>query len=343
MKIFVNDFGDDEYFHEMDHCATSDLSTMPDYDAEDAWEMESIAKRNKEGYEFYSGIQINGQYPSGPNYNTGIHENEGITVLKQSDYAKLKGISQPEIGDYKIEEQGGYIVNYHMAEQMAYIIGRDNLIQKHFYNDIDGIRKDFSRFGIDYDKMLELSSEFMVSNQHLSDPFSIMRRTIDDINEKKQIYQDMMAKGFVAKRCEELGISDINQYYTGLSRSQKKVEQAELTKFEQFKIYDSPQLDRIGEGLKPRGFLQSIKDFFTGKNTKMLPERTEGSRDYQFAEKDTEETKPWDLSNWGIDVEQFREESYQIAQDSLASRENGIENETQIEGRGPWDMAGPEI
>lgn len=51
--VHTKDFGDDEYFHELDHVATSNLSTMPDYDAEDAWDMEKMNERYNNGYEFF--------------------------------------------------------------------------------------------------------------------------------------------------------------------------------------------------------------------------------------------------------------------------------------------------
>ena len=328
----------------MDHCATSDLLAMPDFDAPDAWEVEAMNKRYKEGYKVYSGIEISGKEPSGPDFIIAQNENEGITVLKQKDYAKLKGIPFTE---------NGYDINYNIAEQMACIIGRENLLQKHFYNDIDGIRGDLSKYGIDYDDLLNLSKKFQNTNHFSLDYYDRLPKG-EKGEEFKTVYQNIMAQGFISRRCQELGIVD----YQELNDDQRKIELQRLDEFEQFKICDSSVLEdirsqlqpksivdtevshnqrksileRIRSQFQPKNILQVVKNFFA-KKTKRLPERT-----LRFDEKSNLEVdstadtlKPWDLGNWGIDVEQFRQESYQITQDTLEIPENSIQNDVQID------------
>ena len=163
-----------------------------------------------------------------------------------------------------------------------------------------------------------------------------------------------MAQGFISRRCQELGIVD----YQELNDDQRKIELQRLDEFEQFKICDSSVLEdirsqlqpksivdtevshnqrksileRIRSQFQPKNILQVVKNFFA-KKTKRLPERT-----LRFDEKSNLEVdstadtlKPWDLGNWGIDVEQFRQESYQITQDTLEIPENSIQNDVQID------------
>ena len=334
--IFTKDFADDEYFHELDHCATSDLSTMPDFDAPDAWYNEAMAKRDKEGYKFYIGIEVTGQKPSGPDFKVAQNENEGITVLKQRDYAKLKGIPFTE---------NGYDINYNIAEQIGYIIGRENLLQKHFYNDVDGISEELLRYGIDYDEMLKLSSKIQNTNELSLDFYNRFSNPNSKEEEKLKItYQNIMAQGFVSKRCQELGIVDLNNYFSNLSRKQRKIELDKLNEFEQFKICDNSIMEYIRSELQPKSILQTIRKFFTNSKTKRLPEKTSQiTEEPLLNEHSTNDIlMPWDLSNWGIDIEEFQKESYRITQDnlekSLEMPGNSIENSTQIDSKLPVDM-----
>lgn len=326
ITIDTIDFGEDEYFHEFDHVATSNLSTMPNYEAENAWDYEAIDKRYKQGYKFYVGIEVYGQEPSGPEIRIGKELNEGITVLKQRDYVKLKGIPF---------STNGYDINYNMAEQFGYIIGRNFLLEKQFYNDIDGIRDELTKYGINYDEMLQLMSKFS-STDIMSLDFYENLNNSNKGEELKTKYQDIMTRGFIAKRCKELGITDISRYYSGLNRSQRKIELAELDKFEQFKICDSPVLEQVRSGLQPKNLLQKIKDFFINKKIKMLPEKTPETNEQENLD-ENKKTKSWDLLNWGIDEEEFRRESYQVVQDSLKNGKNTIQNEKQKDVKVPGD------
>lgn len=314
IRIFTRDFDDDEYFHEIDHAATSDLSNMPDFDTEDAFEIETIDRRYKEGYKIFSGIEESGQKPSGPSFSIGKNENEGITVLKQRDYSKLRGIRYKE---------NGYETQYKIAEQFGCIMGRENLIKKHFYNDIDGIRQEMAKYGIDYDQMLQLSTQFMNTDEMSIDFYDRIvnyndRRQYEE--DCKQEYQDMMSRGFIAKRCQELGIMKASDYYNKLSRRQKKLELKKIEELEQFKIADSQELQSIKKLLQPKRFLQKMKELFL-KDTKMLPEAENKHNE------ETYEVKPWNLSNWGIDVDVFRRGTAEISQNNLQTEENETQNE----------------
>lgn len=327
ITIDTIDFGEDEYFHEFDHAATSDLSTMPNYEAEDAWDYEAIDKRYKQGYKFYVGIEISGQEPSGPEIRIGKELNEGITVLKQRDYAKLKGMPFSE---------NGYDINYNIAEQFGYIIGRELLIKKQFYNDIEGIRDELTKYGINYDETLQLMSKISSTDTMSLDFYENLNNS-NKGEEFKTKYQDIMTRGFIAKRCKELGITDISKYYRGLSHSQRKIELAELDKFEQFKICDSLVLEQVRSGLQPKNLLQKIKDFFINKKIKMLPEKTPETNEQENLD-ENKKTKSWDLLNWGIDEEEFRRESYQVVQDTVKENEKKItQSKTQKDGETQGD------
>lgn len=326
IDIYTMDFGEDEYFHEIDHVATSDLSGMPNYEAEDAWDYENIDKRYRQGYKFYVGIEIDCQEPSGPEIHIGKELNEGITVLKQKDYAKLKGIPF---------STNGYDINYNMAEQLGYIIGRNLLIKKQFYNDIDGIRDELAKYGIDYDEMLQLMSEFSITDIMSLDFYENLNNP-NKGEEFKAKYQSIMTRGFIAKRCKELGITDISRYYSRLSRGQRKIELAELDKFEEFKICDSSALQQVRSGLQPKSLFQKIKDFLISKKIKLLPEKMP-EVDEQDKLDEKPKTKSWNLLNWGINEKKFRRESYQVAQDSLKDGRKLIQTEIPKDGETPGD------
>ena len=320
--INTDNFKDDEYFHEIDHCATSDLSSMPDFDAPDAFEFEVMDKRYKEGYKYYMGIEVDGQEPAGSDFRIAMNENEGITTLKQIDYAKLRGTSFNE---------NGYNINYNMAEQIGYIIGRDNLLQKHFYNNIEGIRNDLDKYGINYNQLLELSGKIQ-NTDHMSIQFyenTLGTKGQNDIEKYKEIYQNIMFQGFVAKRCQELGIQNDDYYYTKLNRNQRKTELQELDKFAQFKICDTSILEHIRSEITPKKLPQIISKFLNKFKTKQLPEElSKSDNSSNLNDNSTKETfKSWKLKNWGIDKQQFQNTSYQIAQN--IHEENQIDQNTR--------------
>ena len=68
--------------------------------------------------------------------------------------------------------------------------------------------------------------------------------------------------------------------------------------------------------------LQTIKNYFANRKIKMLPEKT--------SIKKVDKLKNWDLTNWDIDVETYRKESYQISQGSLEERGKNIQKESEI-------------
>ena len=133
-----------------------------------------------------------------------------------------------------------------------------------------------------------------------------------------------MTKAFIAKRCQELGITESD--YSHLSNRQKKQEFAELQKFEKFKICDCPELDQLREHIQPQSLMQRIKGLF-GKKNKMLPE---GNNGLTYGNPNME-MAPWDLNRFGIDVEKFRQESYKVAQDCLNANRDVTQDE-KMEG-----------
>ena len=53
--------------------------------------------------------------------------------------------------------ENNYDSNYNIAETLAYLVGKDNLLRMHFYNDIDGLRDALMQYGVNWDGLCELS------------------------------------------------------------------------------------------------------------------------------------------------------------------------------------------
>ena len=93
------------------------------------------------------------------------HLDEGIRDMKSKDYCELRGI-----GEWNRSGYGEYTL---CAEQLGRIIGRDNLIQKDFYSDIEGVRQDVQDITIgsmDFDSFAELLDQ--LENQYSDDYFA---------------------------------------------------------------------------------------------------------------------------------------------------------------------------
>lgn len=74
-----------------------------------------------------------------------------------------------------------------------------------------------------------------------------------------------------------------------------------------------------------KNILQTIKNYFANRKIKMLPEKTSIKR--------VDELKDWDLTNWGIDVDEYRKESYQISQGSLQAIGKNVHKKNEIKGK----------
>lgn len=97
IAVYVKDFRDDEYFHEMDHMANTagyDGPILPDMENLTEEELKMAAQEYerliKRGYTYFSGIEKSVQEPDGVLCRIVEYENEGIEVMKQKDYARLK-------------------------------------------------------------------------------------------------------------------------------------------------------------------------------------------------------------------------------------------------------------
>ena len=316
ITFFETNINDDVLFHEIDHSATSDLSSMPDFESDYAWTNEGMEKIRNEGYRYYTGIEVIEQMPNKSETCIGKNLNEGITEIKTLDYAKFRDIQATK---------SGYNNNCNMAEQIGCLIGRDNLIKKHFYNDIDGINDELEKYGINLYEIDELSNKF--AGDYMQRTINIGSGKIDTEKENKYKieFQNKMTLGFIAKRCQELGIT--RNEYANLTRKQKKQEYIHLQEFEKFKLCDCPELNQLKAQLQPRSFLESIKGLFKKKNQRLPEGKILEEIDDHLEEKP--KTHSWNLNNWGIDAEKIRTESSQLAEEYEEENKNTIEDKKQ--------------
>lgn len=272
--VYAKDFGDDEFFHEMDHLGTSDLSQAFDTNSEDAWTNEWLERREAQGETIYSGIEQSGTRPGGGDYLYRKGENEGIEVIKQHAYAKLKGIQVKE---------NGYDFNFKEMSQIAAIIGEEKLIKAHFYNDSQLIHDELAKYGVDFEQVCNLSKS--INNVNMRDiEFWQQQSEESPKQEKLEELQGILNEGYVRKRCAELGIDFDKTYYDSLDEETRKLEIERIERFEEFSLCKEVSVmskaeisepSDIGLGAKLKNKFISLKNKFRsifGKSHQALDE-----------------------------------------------------------------------
>ena len=218
--------------------------------------------------------------------------------------------------------ENNYHVNYKIAEQFAYLIGKEELLKMHFYNDIQGIRNSLQQYGLDFDELCELSKEIVPS-------FDNMGHTNQIIASK---YQEIMNNGFIRKRCKELGIENFESYCTGLSKNVMKKELEEIQKFMEHSVIENSSLSNIKERFeqktKKKSIMETIKSIFT-KKQKMLPEGQ--SNNPNNGNKNTipssKKISSWDLSNWDMSPEELNQKPIEQGSSNKSKSDNRRERE----------------
>jgi len=274
IEIYVKDFGDDEFFHEMDHLGTSDLSKAFDTTSEDAYTYEWLERREEKGETIYSGIEKSGTRPGGGDYLYRKGENEGIEVIKQNAYAKLKGISVSE---------NGYDFNFREMSQIAAIIGEKKLIKAHFYNDSQLINDELSKYGVDFEQICNLSNS--IRNVDIYNIEFWQQQLHKKTNQEKiEELQRILNEGYIRKRCTELGIDFNRTYYNTLNENARKIEVEKIKEFEELTLsketsiiskYEVDELNAPGVGTKLKNKWKDFKNKFKnifGKSHHLLEE-----------------------------------------------------------------------
>lgn len=220
--------------------------------------------------------------------------------------------------------ENNYDSNYNTAEALAYLVGKDNLLRMHFYNDIDGLRDALMQYGVNWDRLCELSQNM---RKTMENSYGEQR---EDRLKCEQEYQEVLNNGFIAKRCQELGVSFSRDYYKRLSKGAMKTELMELQEFAKTQIADASSLNVMQTELATlttkRNFVQKILGHFLRRQTQALPPPEKPSIKME------EQISSWDLRNWGINPEEFRSQTNQIVLDSLQNDYGHTKSQTtQIE------------